>query len=60
MKENIGNEIEISLFKAIDKIKQFSGVLTGFDNDKIYIKINQEDKEIDRSQISQIKLKYNW
>lgn len=60
MRESIGKEIEISLFKKVDKEKQFSGTLIKFDDEKIYIKVDSDEKGIERAQISQIKLKYNW
>ena len=56
LKESIGKEIELKLFKPIDKKKDFSGVLEKFDNDYIYIEGNQ----IERKNISLMKLKYNW
>lgn len=60
LEENLGKEVEIKLFRAIDNEKQLSGVLTKFDKEKIYIEINSEEKQIDRKQVAQMKLKYNW
>ncbi len=56
LKDSIGKEIELKLFKPIDKKKDFSGILEKFDNDYIYIEGNQ----IERKNISLMKLKYNW
>jgi len=60
LEENIGKEIEIKLFRPIENTKQLSGTLIKFDKEKIYIDIQAEEKIIERKQIAQIKLKYNW
>ena len=60
LEQNIGKEIEIKLFKALDNSKILQGILTKFDENKIYIQTEKEEKEIDRNQIAQIKTKYNW
>ncbi len=59
LKDNIDNEIQIKLFKAMDGKKQYKGILKDFNNDYIIILNNQEIK-IDRKNISQIKTVYNW
>ena len=60
LEKNIGKEVEIKLFKPIDKQKSFQGTLLKFDREKIYIKINSVEKEIERKDISQIKTVYQW
>lgn len=40
--KNIGKEVEVSLFKPIDKLKKFEAVLISYDNDQI--EIQHEDK----------------
>lgn len=60
LEKNIGKEVEIKLFKPIDKQKSFQGTLLKFDKEKIYIKINSVEKEIERKDISQIKTVYQW
>lgn len=60
LEKNIGKEVEIKLFRPIDKQKSFQGTLLKFDKEKIYIKINSEEKEIERKDISQIKTVYQW
>ncbi len=60
LKENIGKEIELKLFKPIDKQKNYYGLLVNFDEENIYIKINEIEISIERKQIAQVKLKYNW
>lgn len=59
--DNIGNEIQIKLFKPFEGQKQYKGMLKSFDEAKIEI-IDQNEKQIniDRKNISQIKTVYNW
>lgn len=56
LKQNIGKEVEIKLFKPINKTKSIIGILERFDDNNIYL----ENEIIDRKDISQIKLIYNW
>lgn len=56
LEENIGKEVEIKLFKPINKSKNIIGVMKKFDDNTIYL----ENESIDRKNISQIKLVYNW
>lgn len=60
LEESIGKEVEIRLFRPIDNVKQLSGTLIKFDKEKVCVAIDSEEKEIERKQIAQIKLKYNW
>lgn len=56
LEKSIGEEVEIKLYKPIDKCKEFSGVLEKFDAESITI--SQEDEEIcfKRSDIALIRL----
>lgn len=61
LKENIGELITIKLFKPIEGSKEFVGELTGFDNDNLTIKFeNDETINIERKNISLIKKYYDW
>lgn len=60
LEKNIGKEVEIKLFRPIDKQKSFQGTLLKFDKEKIYIQINSEEKEFERKDISQVKTIFNW
>ena len=55
--KSIGEEVEIKLFKAIDKQKEFSGFLDSYDDEKIVI-ADEDDNltEFDRSNIAVVKL----
>ena len=60
LEKNIGKEVEIKLFKPIDKQKSFQGILLKYDKDKIYFEIDSNEKEFERKDIAQIKLKFIW
>ena len=61
LKDNIGNEVEIKLFKPINKQKEFIGILEDFSEDVITLKLeNDENINIDRKDISLIKTTFNW
>ena len=59
LKESIGEEIQIKLFKPLEGQKTYKGILKGFDKDNLTIFL-QEEIKIDRKNISQIKTVYNW
>ncbi len=54
--QNRGKEIEIKLFKPIQNMKSITGILKDFNDENIYL----ENASIERKNISQIKLVYNW
>ena len=62
LEQNIGNEIEIKLFKK-DKEgkKEYQGILKKYTEQDIIIEDNEnKQKQINRKNISQIKTVYNW
>ena len=56
LEKSIGEEVEIRLFKPIDKCKEFAGVLTGFDEKQITIMEGENPRTFDRSDIALIRL----
>lgn len=60
LEENIGEEINIKLFKPINNSKEFIGTLKKFDDETIYIEIDNEIIELERKNISLIKKYYDW
>lgn len=60
LQESIGNEIEIKLFKPENGKKEFEGILNSFDKENIKLNIQNEEITIERKNISNMKLKYNW
>ena len=60
LKQNIGSEIEVSLFKPVDGKKQFIGILEKYDETNITLKIEENEIIIPRKSISLMKKTYNW
>ena len=58
--ENIGVEVEVNLFKPINKQKEFVGILENFNDDEITLKVQENEIKLNRKDISQIKTIYNW
>ena len=59
--DNIGNVVDIKLFKSIDGKKEYQGILKNFDEEKLQIEEMEGNQvEIDRKNISLVKLHYNW
>lgn len=54
--KSIGEEVEIKLFKAVDKCKEFSGTLQGFDEKTVTILDSGETRCFQRSDIALIRL----
>ena len=60
LKDNIGNEVEINLFKPQESLKHYEGILKGFDNEKVQLQIDDKEINIERKNISLVKLHFNW
>lgn len=56
----LGKEVEVKLFKPIEKQKEFVGVLQNWDENTVCLQINENEIQIERKNISLMKLKYNW
>lgn len=59
LQANIGKQVEVKLFKPIEKQKQFIGELEAFTENTVDIK-TEEIISIDRKNIAQIKTIYDW
>lgn len=53
--KNLGREVELHLFKADNKEKDFIGILKAFDKDHITLELPQEERVFPRSNISLIR-----
>ena len=61
LEANIGTEVNVKLFKKDDSgKKEYKGILKNFDKEKIILKVEGKNIEIERKNISQIKTVYNW
>lgn len=55
--KSIGEEVELKLFKAVDKQKEFTGYLESFNDEAIVISDEQENElEFERSNIASVRL----
>lgn len=53
-------EVEIKLFKPIEKQKEYVGILQKWDENTVYLQVEETQIQIERKNISLMKLKYNW
>ena len=63
LQDNIGAEIEVKLFKPIEKQKEFIGILKEFNENAIVLQIDdgkQKIININRKDISNIKTVFDW
>ena len=61
LKQNIGQQINVKLFKKDDKgQKEYFGKLKEFDDFKIIIEQEEKEIQVERKNISQIKTVYDW
>ena len=56
LQKSIGQEVEIRLFKAVDKCKEFSGILESFDEHVIVMRDGETSRTFERSDIALIRL----
>ena len=63
LQDNIGEVVEVKLFKPIEKQKEFVGILKEFNGEEIVLQIDDETEKIiniNRKDISQIKTVFDW
>jgi len=53
---HLGDMVELKLYKAIDKVKEFSGELTAYDEETVTIDIEGETQVFSRKDIAIIRL----
>ena len=56
LEKSIGMEVDVKTYKPIDKQKEFTGILKGFDADKITLEIAGGEVSFARKEIANIKL----
>ena len=57
-KRSVGKLIDIKLYKPVDKCKEFTGVLDSYDKDTVTIKMDDDKKTFDRSNLAMIRLAF--
>lgn len=56
----IGKEVDLKLYKAIEKQKEFNGILAAFDDSTFTIRIGEEDTVFERANVSKISLAFDF
>lgn len=56
LQKSIGEEVEIRLFKPVDKCRDFAGILKSFDDKQITILEGEEPRTFERKEIALIRL----
>lgn len=60
-KRSLGEEVEIRTYRAVDRQKEFVGILTDYDKDTVTIQMEDETKKtFDRSEIALIRLAFDF
>ena len=57
---SIGMDVDVHTYKAIDKVKDFSGTLKSFDEDTLVISSQGQDISFDRKNIASVKLSVDF
>ena len=56
LEASIGQEVDVRLYKPIDKCKEFTGILESFDTEQLTIRDEEEKRVFERSNIAIVKL----
>lgn len=57
---SIGKQVEIKLYKAIDRQKDFEGTLTGYTDSQITVSADGEEITFDRGNVALIRLAFDF
>lgn len=58
--KSLGLEVELKTYKAIDKVKEFSGVLKSYDETSLTLEINGEEKIFAKSDVALVRLAFDF
>ena len=54
--KSIGRDTDIKLYKPIDNVKEFEGILKSFDNDTLTFLIDGNERVFNKSEVASVKL----
>lgn len=54
LRRNLQTIVDISLYKKIDKKKEYRGLLTGYDKDTISLEVDDREIKFDRKDVSKV------
>ena len=57
---SIGEQVDVKLYKPIDKCKEFTGTLKAFDQNTVTVTVNDKDMEFIRKDIAIIRLSIDF
>ncbi len=57
---SVGKEVDIHLYKSIDRQKEFTGVLKSWTKDEIVLQIDDADVTFDRTNVALIRLSFDF
>lgn len=57
---NIGKEVEVNLYKPIDKEKHYRGILKSYNKEKIVLEIESLEKEFSREDVALIRPAFDF
>lgn len=60
LKRSLGEEVEVRTYRAIEKQKEFNGVLKSFDEESITIEIEEKEMSFARKDIALIRLAFDF
>lgn len=60
LKRSLGEEVEVRTYRAIEKQKEFTGVLKSFDEESITIEIEEKEMSFARKDIALIRLAFDF
>ncbi len=55
---SIGEKVDIKLYKPVDKVKTFEGILVAFDDKTVTIETESGEMQLDRSNLAGVKLHF--
>ena len=59
-RRSVGKEIDLKLYKAINKQKEFTGILTGYTDTEVTVEIDGEEMTFGRNELALIRLSLNF
>ena len=57
---SIGKEVDIHLYKMMDRQKEFTGVLKSYSKEEIVLQIDESDVTFDRTNVALIRLSFDF
>ena len=58
--KSIGQEVEVKTYKAIDKEKQFVGILQSYENGVITIKTAKKEMKFEKADVASVRLTFDF